>query len=391
MKYSILIVAIDCHFSHMTRFVCNLKQEKPDVEIHYLTEKDKDKIPEDIIHNVDELIHFKVSNGEGGYYGIFKKIVSLRKQFKKFSRYHRYDIVNVQYPHYYMAAAMPYLHKMSNNIVITPWGSDILRVDGFRAKILFNGVLSKCDYITTAIDGNVGKRILERLPNSRNKFYFQAWGSETIDYIVHHISETDTAAAKERFGLKGKYVITCGYNAFRAQNHDKIIDAIVQKRPQLPDNLKLLFPVSYGAHDKDRYVAELKKKCQDEQLDALFLEEYMSVEDVFLLRMATDMFIHAQNTDAGCASLQEYVLCDKKIVHGSWIRYPMLEVYSPLCYHTASDFSVLGDIIVDAYHAEPIKFSQEAIDYITSNGWEVRRKDWNDMFEKLARTGKSEK
>lgn len=384
MKYSILIIAIDCHFSHMTRFVCNLKIENPDVEMHYLTEKDKDKIPEDIIHNVDEVIHFNVSNGEGGYYGIYKKIVSLKKQFKKLSNNHKFDIIDIHFPHYYMAAAMPCLRKMSKNIVVTPWGSDILRVDGFRAKILFRGVLAKCDYITTAIDGNVGKRILENLPNSHKKFYFQAWGSETIDYIVHHIKETNTTAAKERFGLAGKYVITCGYNAFRAQNHDKIIDAIAGKRSQLPENLKLLIPVSYGAYDKDKYIAELKKKCQEAHVDALFVEEYMTVADVFLLRMATDIFVHAQNTDAGCASLQEYVLCDKKIVHGSWIRYPKLDVYSPLCYYAASDFSALGDVIVDAYHAEPIKFSQEAIDYIKSNGWEVRRKEWNDMFEKLA-------
>ena len=390
MKYSILVVAIDCHYSHITRFVCNLKQENPDVEIHYLTEIKKDEIPEEIVNNVAEIINFKVSNGKGGYYGIFKKILDLRKQFKKLSKKHKYYVVDIHFTNYYMAVAMPYLRNMSSNIVVSPWGSDVLRIEGFRFKVLLKCVFAKCDYITTAIDGNVGKRILEYLPSCREKFYPQAWGSETIDYIVHHLSETDTATAKERFGLEGKYVITCGYNAFRAQNHDKIIDAIAGKRSQLPENLKLLIPVSYGAYDKDKYVAELKKKCQEAKIDALFVEEYMSVEDVFLLRMATDMFVHTQNTDAGCASLQEYVLCDKKIVHGSWIHYPKLDVYSPLCYYTASDFSVLGDVIVDTYHAEPILFSQEVLDYIRSNGWEVRRKEWNDMFEKIVTSNRRE-
>lgn len=245
-------------------------------------------------------------------------------------------------------------------------------------------MLAKCDYITTAVDGNIGKKILGFLPDCRNKFYPQAWGSETIDYIINHFGETDTQSAKERFGLSGKYVITCGYNAFRAQNHGEIIDAITQIRSQLPDNIVLLFPASYGGKKKNVYVAELRERCLIKHLDALFVEDYLSVSDVFMLRMATDMFIHTQRTDSNCATLQEYVLCDKKIVHGSWIRYPLLEVYPPLCYHTVSDFSVLGDVILEAYHSEPINFSREALDYIKSNGWEVRRKEWNEMFEKLA-------
>lgn len=388
MKYSILIIAIDCHFSHMTRFVCNLKQENPEVEIHYLTEKTRTDIPDDIVNNVDEIIHFKVSNGKGGYFGVFKKIVSLNKQFKNLSRNNKYDIVNVHFPHYYMAFTMRYLRKMTKNVVVSPWGSDVLRVDGLLFKILIDGVFRKCDYITTVEDGNIRKKLLAYLPNSINKFRSMMWGSETIDYITHHIDEIDTEVAKERFGLAGKYVITCGYNAFRAQNHDKIIDAIVQIKSQLPNNLKLLFPVSYGEQKKDRYVAELRERCQKEQLDALFVENYMSVPDVFLLRLATDIFIHVQNTDAGCSTVQEYLLCYKKVVHGSWIHYQKLEAYPPLCFYPASDFSVLGDVVLDAYRSNGIKVANEVFEYIRHNGWEERRKEWNDMFEKIATSNK---
>lgn len=383
MKYKILVIAIDCHYSHMTRFICNLKQENPEVEIHFVTEKEKAEVPEELINNVDKVFYWRLPKEEG-YWSVLKLLFTIRKRCKSLSKHSLYDVVNVHFPHFYMAVTMNYLRKMSNNIVVSPWGSDILRVGGRRFKILLKGVLAKCDYITTAVEGNAGKRILSFLPDCRNKFYPQVWGSETIDYISSHLGETDTQSAKEHFGLSGKYVITCGYNAFRAQNHDKIIDAIVQIRSELPDNLLLLFPVSYGGKNKDMYVAELREKCQKEQLDSLFVEDYLSVSDVFLLRMATDMFIHAQRTDAGCASLQEYVLCNKKIVHGSWIRYPLLEVYQPLCYHPASDFSVLGDVILETYHSEPIKFSREVLDYIRSKGWEQRRKGWNDMFEKLA-------
>ena len=383
MKYKLLIVAFDCHNSHMTRFVYNLKQENPEAEIHFFTDKEKEELPEELTGNVSKILYFKQDKCQGTV-GKIKSIISLRRQFKELSKHNSYDIVDIHFPKFYMVVAMGYLRRMSKKVVASPWGSDILRVNGIKFRVLASGVLNKCDYITTLVDGNLGKKILSYLPNSRDKFYPQAWGSETIDYINHHLNEVDTIAAKKHFGLSDKYVITCGYNAFRAQNHEKIIDAIVQVRSQLPDNLALLFPVSYGTNDKEEYVAELREKCNNHKLDALFMEDYMSVPDVFMLRMATDMFVHTQNTDAGCASLQEYVLCDKKIVHGSWIRYPMLEIYQPLCYHTASDFSVLGDVIVETYRSAPIEFSKDAIRYIQSNGWEEKRKGWNGMFEEIA-------
>lgn len=380
MKYSILIVAIDCHFSHMARFVSNLKLANPEVEIHFFTNKKKEDIPVEISDNVFEIIHQKRNNGRGGYWGVLRKIMSLKRQFKELSKKYKYDIVDIQYPHYFMAFTMQYLRRMSKNIVVTPWGSDILRVDGLRCKILMNGVLDKCDYITTAEENNIRKRILDALPNSGNKFVPAGWGSETIDFIEHHIREVDTQTAKKQFGLSDKYVITCGYNAFRAQNHDKIIDAISQIRNQLPDNMTLLFPVSYGAGDKKQYVLELKEKCKEKNLDAVFVEEYMSVENVFYLRMATDLFVHVQNTDAGCASVQEYLLCGKKVVHGNWIHYNMLEAYPPLCYFPVADFSVLGDAIIKAYQSDEIKVAPEVLNYIRGNGWEVKRKGWDDFF-----------
>ena len=367
----------------MTRFICNLKQENPSIEIHFFTNKKIEKIPSEIIDNVTEIIIQKRNNGKGGYWGILRKVLSLRKQFKDLSKYNKYDIIDIHYPHYYMAVTMHFLRKMSNNIVITPWGSDVLRVDGIRKSILFKEVLRKSDYITTSEDNNIRKRIISYLPKIRDKFVPVAWGSETIDYIMHHLDETDTFRSKECFGLHGKYVITCGYNAFRAQNHDKIIRAIAQIRSQLPDNLLLLFPVSYGAGDKDRYVAEIKKQCQINRLDAHFIEDYMTVEDVFYLRMATDMFVHVQNTDAGCASVQEYLLCGKKVVHGNWIHYRALEAYQPLCYFPVSDFAVLGEAILNAYHSEDIKVAPETLDYIRQNGWEKRRKEWNDFFSRI--------
>lgn len=383
-NYSILIVALDCHFSHMTRFICNLKRENSQAKISLFTDKGNGEIPSEIIDIVDDIFFHKLSKGEGTI-GIIKKILSLRKHFKELSKSHTFDVVDIHFPHYYMTATMYYIRKMTHNIVVSPWGSDILRINGVLFKVLLKGVIAKCDYITTACDGNIGKRIIDNLSGSQNKFYPQSFGSETIDYINEHLEELKTYSSKQFFGLEGKYVITCGYNAFRAQNHEKIIEAITRIRTQLPKGFVLLFPVSYGAYDKDKYILELKKKCREEHLDAVFVDKYLPVPEISMLRKATDLFIHVQSTDASCSTLKEYVLCDKKIVHGGWIQYPMLDKYKPLCYHIVSDFSALENVILKAVNSEQIAFPQAALDYIKSAGWVTRRKGWNEMFIKITK------
>ncbi len=387
MRYSILICAIECHYSHITRLVCNLKEENPDVEIHLLSSMCSSEIPSEIFPNVEEIIYCQLPK-EINIGGIIKKAILTRMTIKKLSKDRRFDVVNIHFPHYYLAGTMPYFRRMSNNIVVSPWGSDILRVDGIRLKMLLNGIINKSDYITGAVSGNIGKKILKYSPKCKSKFRPVYWGSETIDFFSHNIGNIDTQSAKNHFGLSNNYVVTCGYNAFRAQNHDKIIEAIIQIRSQLPDNLKLLFPVSYGGADKNEYIAELKERCQLNHLDALFVENYMPVSDVFMLRMATDIFVHVQNTDAGSASFLEYVLCNKKIVHCAWIHYPMLETFTPLCYHVTPDFSSLADVILETYYSEPPVIQQELVDSILSVGWEKERIKWNELFESIAKIDK---
>ena len=80
------------------------------------------------------------------------------------------------------------------------------------------------------------------------------------------------------------------------------------------------------------YLDEIKDECNKRNLHAVFITDYLSVEDLYKLRMSTDIFVHIQTSDAGARSVYEYILCNKKIVHGSWICYKSLESFKPLFY-----------------------------------------------------------
>ena len=118
-------------------------------------------------------------------------------------------------------------------------------------------------------------------------------------------------------------------------------------------------------------------------MKAVFYEDYLSVADLFYLRQGTDMFIHIQTTDAGNSSLQEYVLCGKKVVHGSWIHYPKLEKYEPLFYFPVEDLEHLDEAILNAYHSENIKVPNEVVEHIQNRGWKAKMKLWDDFFASI--------
>ena len=92
------------------------------------------------------------------------------------------------------------------------------------------------------------------------------------------------------------------------------------------------------------------------------------------------MFVHIQATDGGNSSLQEYVLCGAKVVHGVWIHYPRLEQYKPLFYFPVNELDELGDAIVKAYNSDPIQTPEQVMDYIRNRGWKAKMPLWNEFF-----------
>ena len=385
-KYSILIICIYGAPGHTERFVNNLKQTNPNASISLYSDRDKEAYSTEMLNCIDEYFQREKYLGWPYRIGRFRKNFdhyAFVRQFRRLSKTHHYNIINIHYPQYILSDVIRYLKRMSDSIVVTPWGSDVLRLEDPQKKKKLTCLFTKVDYITTRPSGSIGKVVCQEMKVDPSKFHPLVWGSDTIDYINDHIAEVSHDAAKERLGLKGKYLITCGYNAYKEQQHEIIIDAIKRKKDELPDNITLLFPVTYGnvtVAQRQEYVARLKSLCEDLHLPTIFYENYMSVSQLFLIRRATNMFIHIQTTDAGNSSLQEYVLCGAKIVHGSWIHYDTLEKYSPLFYFPVSELDDLGNVIVDAFNSDPIHTPIQVIETIRNRGWRACMKLWNDFF-----------
>lgn len=378
MEYRLLIIG-NIHDRHIHRFIKNLKMENSMVNIDVLSILTEPYCPINLKKDVGNCYFLPVSKNWYSRVPIIKTvniILSLISLVKSISN-QRYDIINIHFPMFYYRFIMKFLKTMTKTILVTPWGSDVYRVNGIK-KQLCQKIYSDATYIC-GTGNRFSKDVAQIYDIPQNKFVNLDIGSETIDYITTYRNIITPHEAKLQLGLQDRYIITCGYNGSKAQNHMAIIDAIHSVHHDLPRNVVLLFPMTYGGDTE--YITMLVDKLDRLSLSYRIFTEYLPLETLFLLRQATDIFIHIQTSDANSATVHEYLLCNKKVINGSWLRYNELEIEGKPPYFITEDVSNLGRDIVQAYNAEILELPGSTENYIMNYGWRRWIVKWNRFFQ----------
>ena len=262
-QYSILIIALYCYTGHVKSVVEHLKKKNPLVEITLLSNLKPEEIRKYIPDPEVKIEWFDDGNGADiiKWKWLKFQIIKYRqiKFFKQFSKSHKYDIVNIHFARKSMAYVYKYLRAMCNKLVITPWGSDILRIGADQYPLL-GKLYKQCDYLATFPNSLLGEKIIKEFNIPSIKFVENFFGSDLVDYAMKFGDNITEDEAKKHFGLNDRYVITCGYNKYVSHRHCIIIDAIGKVRNMLPDNLTLLFPMTYGECPLD-YIQTCKNCC----------------------------------------------------------------------------------------------------------------------------------
>lgn len=293
----------------------------------------------------------------------------------------KYDVLNVHFLLPTLCYCLNDMKIISRKILLSPWGSDILRVKRRDLKKL-QFLARQADFVSCDREQERFRRDIIRLLHvSEEKLINIGFGTEMIDFIAAH-AETTREVAKEKLGLSGKYVIVCGYNAHKAQNHIQMIEAIASRKEQLPENLLLLLPMTYGKNEK--YMDDVEQLMKETRLNYRILRDYLSNEELLYVRKCADMFIHAQDTDANSGSLAEYLLCKTKVVNAEWLSYPNREKYGRP-YYVFNSFNELGDVVVRAYKDEVSIVDERLVKDIQQDGWSYVGKQWVDFYNSCTR------
>ena len=167
-KYSLLIIALYCYPGHVKDIVKHLVEINPLIDITILTNKPDDY--KDLVDKLAEICFYDVSSVDWIKYRSLRFLATKYKQirfFCKFSKNRKYDIINIHFANRYMSYVYKYLRAMSNNIVMSPWGSDIMRIpENYLEQLSY--LYQKADYVTIPAESDLGK-LSHRIKNIQNK------------------------------------------------------------------------------------------------------------------------------------------------------------------------------------------------------------------------------
>lgn len=294
-----------------------------------------------------------------------------------------YDAINI---HQLFSTTFKYAKIAKKNglkIILTPWGSDVLRCPRYQ-QLNLKKAFTLADYVTYNL-GGFSEKYISIYEVSPEKMVYAGFGSEIFDLIPQYKGRlTKKELAKEVGIPEADYYITCGYMADHAQRHKLMIDAIGANREYVPKNTLLLFPFTYGNGRNEEYMSELIGLCNKYGLKCYFVTDYLSNEQMAMFRCLADLFIHIQPTDAASASLAEYLLADVQVINGKWLDYPHLEK-DGMPYHICNSLEELP-ILVGAYLKGGLcnrGISKGVRDDLMKGAWSNQQLYWKDFFSQI--------
>lgn len=290
-----------------------------------------------------------------------------------------YDAV-VFFPVVYYADELIHIaHNNGAKVIFYPWGSEILRCSG-KIKSRLMKAFSDVDYVVGAINANTlraakeiygvnNERIKEKKPFVSN--------IAMIDEIKGKYSRKQMS---EILNINdSKCNIVCSYNGYATHRHEFIIDAIAQNKDSLPIDYQLIFPMTYGS--ASGYIDAIASKCKEKGLNAVFLTNFMSVEQMACLHFLTDLFIEIQPTDAGNGFIIEALYAQNEIITGSWLHYSQFEEFG-IPYHLIDTIDELPNKLYEFFKGNLQKplIPQQIIDMYSVPSKEDRCFFWERLF-----------
>jgi len=183
-------------------------------------------------------------------------------------------------------------------------------------------------------------------------------------------------------------ILTVGYNNSPAQQHIEILNSIQKRRREVPENLFLVFPMTYGATDK--YRKTVRKHLEQHGFRYKIFDKFMPDEEMAMLRRASDLMIQVQITDQFSGSMQEHLYTENVVITGDWLPYGTLDEKGIFMLKVSSVEEV-GEKLVYALNnldslKEKCKKNPEIIWELSS--WEKNIHSWIDMYEELLQRGR---
>jgi len=233
--------------------------------------------------------------------------------------------------------------KKQLQIISTFWGSDLMRFAGHKQYYYQSLALERSDIITCATYdmGNIvlskyGRHLAPKIRYA--KFIHDPKVYDLIDVFRGKTDWQDNFRKKYSIP-KNNEIIIIGHNATPENNHIRIIESFGAMSEEEQASFTCILPLSYAARNKE-YMQALKSCTEKYKMQFIFLEEYLSWDELAQLKLIAAAMVHMPVSDGLSAALTEYFYAGGLAVTASWLPYSTF-LQEGLFYFEYGDFDGL--------------------------------------------------
>lgn len=289
-----------------------------------------------------------------------------------------FDVCHVMYP---MADECHLLQMCRENvkqIIVNFWGSDFYRAT-LRVQSIQKRLLDIADVIILPTE-TMERPFVERWPDLKARLAVVEFEAPIYLRLKEENSHSEEFKCKDREGSNNRIVVVAGHSGDPNDQQEMIISAISKCGTSMMSKIIVVFPMTYGLTKE--YENKIRKSLQDAPFESVILTEYLSEDEVCMLRRKTDVFIQAITTDAFSGAMAENLYSQSVILCGDWLNYPQLrgENSSIVWYSDEEDLSKkFASVInyIDIYKKEAVK-NQICIENIKAKRKNVM--NWNAFY-----------
>ncbi|MBE6119186.1 MAG: glycosyltransferase family 4 protein [Erysipelotrichaceae bacterium] len=296
----------------------------------------------------------------------------------------KYDIIHLHFVSVSGLAILKYLKKDNTLTVASFWGSDILRRDKYYAQKM-RKYFKDVDVISLTTEKMKEKFVSFFGDIFKKKIKMVYFGLSSLKYIDNNMKYKENI--KELFNVpQNKVVISIGYNGNEAQQHLKVLKSIRDLEETIKNRIFIVLPMTYG-NPSTVYLSKVNEELSRYwKNNYCIFDKFLDGNELSKLRIISDIFIHAQVTDAMSASVMEYLYSGNIVLNPSWIEYyeHQKNGVKYIQYSKIEDIKTeLSKLVLDTQYIEKWnEFKNGNRRVIKRYTWENARKEWLKLYVK---------
>lgn len=262
----------------------------------------------------------------------FLRSFSIKSSLRESLLFHRffpifdqYDIINfhaIEEKSILLSSFVPKKIKL----VFSFWGSDLLVYKEGKAEKQ-KKALERASKITMQTPEMKAAYNHKFNSFNSNLIDYQLFGIESVFFDIckklrsKNLSEI---MIKERFKMPSeKIIITVSYCGKPVANQVPILKSINQLSSILKERIHLVIPLSYGSTLE--YKNQIESCINKQEYTYTFIESYLEFDELILYKYASDIYVHANATDAFSRSMLENIYTENICLIGDWLPYSLLK------------------------------------------------------------------